>query len=81
MRTHEAVAAYLAVTPPGARRVLCGDLNTPRARLSDGDVLTFAHDSAGRLERGEQDRPSALVHSLRERPGSMPFEPSKLRRA
>jgi hypothetical protein len=30
VRTHEAVAAYLAARPHG-RRVLCGDLNTPAA--------------------------------------------------
>ena len=70
IRTHEAVAAYLAVA--GERpRVLCGDLNTPRRELPDGDVLTFAHDSAGRLraERGERwDRAErALVHGLRQR--------------
>ena len=51
--------------------ILCGDLNTPRRELPDGDVLTFAHDSAGRLrpERGERwDRAErALVHDLRER--------------
>jgi exodeoxyribonuclease III len=70
VRTHEAVAAYLAARdePPV---VLCGDLNTPRRELADGDVLTFAHDSAGRLraERGERwDRAErALVHGLRER--------------
>jgi exodeoxyribonuclease-3 len=70
VRTHEAVAAYLAATERPAR-VLCGDLNTPRRELPDGDVLTFAHDSAGRLraERGERwDRAErALVHGLRER--------------
>jgi exodeoxyribonuclease III len=70
VRTHEAVAAYLACA--GERpRILCGDLNTPRRELPDGDVLTFAHDSAGRLrpERGERwDRAErALVHALRER--------------
>jgi exodeoxyribonuclease III len=70
VRTHEAVAAYLAAA--GDRpRILCGDLNTPRRELADGDVLTFAHDSAGRLraERGERwDRAErALVHGLRER--------------
>jgi len=69
VRTHEAVAAYLTSAPPG-RRVLCGDLNTPRRELPDGDVLTFACDSAGRLrpERGERwDRAErALVHGLRE---------------
>ena len=66
--THEAVAAYLA-TDDDRPRILCGDLNTPRRELPDGDVLTFAHDSAGRLrpERGERwDRAErALVHGLR----------------
>jgi exodeoxyribonuclease III len=69
VRTHEAIAAYLAATDDGAARILCGDLNTPRRELPDGDVLTFAHDSAGRLrpERGERwDRAErALVHDLR----------------
>jgi exonuclease III len=68
--THEAVAAYLAARD-GRPRILCGDLNTPRRELADGDVLTFAHDSAGRLrpERGERwDRAErALVYGLRER--------------
>ena len=72
VRTHEAIAAYLTTRPPGPR-VLCGDLNTPRRELPDGDVLTFAHDSAGRLrpERGERwDRAErALVHDLREQHG------------
>jgi exonuclease III len=67
--THEAVAAYLEATAPEARRVLCGDLNTPRRELPDGTVLTFAHDSAGRLrpERGERwhRAESALVHGSR----------------
>lgn len=70
VRTHEAVAAYLAAAEDRPR-ILCGDLNTPRRELADGDVLTFAHDSAGRLraERGERwDRAErALVHGLRER--------------
>ncbi len=69
VRTHEAVAGYLAAGE--FPRVLCGDLNTPRRELPDGDVLTFAYDSAGRLrsERGERwDRAErALVHGLRER--------------
>jgi exonuclease III len=70
VRTHEAVARYLE---GGDERplVLCGDLNTPRRELPDGDVVTFAHDSAGRLrpERGERwDRAErALVQGLRER--------------
>jgi exonuclease III len=55
IRTHEAVAAYLRGLPV-APRVLCGDLNTPRRELADGTLLTFAHDSRGRLrpERGER---------------------------
>ena len=70
VRTHEAVAAYLA-THDAPSIVLCGDLNTPRRERADGDVMTFAYDSAGRLraERGERwDRAErALVHGLRER--------------
>ncbi len=70
IRTHEAIAAHLAARD-ARRQILCGDLNTPRRELSDGDVLTFAYDSAGRLrpERGERwDRAErALVHGLRER--------------
>jgi exonuclease III len=70
IRTHEAVAAHLARLPPGPR-ILCGDLNTPRRELDDGDVMTFAYTSSGKLrpERGERwDRAErALVHGLRER--------------
>ena len=70
IRTHEAVAAGLAARPGDGRRVLCGDLNTPRREFPDGDVMTFAYDSAGRLrpERGERwDRAErALVHGLRQ---------------
>jgi len=68
VRTHEAVAAYLA-TRDGTPIVLCGDLNTPRRELADGEVVSFAYDSAGRLraERGERwDRAErALVSGLR----------------
>jgi exodeoxyribonuclease-3 len=51
--THEALAAYLERAGPA---ILCGDLNTPRRELPDGEILTFAHDSKGRLreERGER---------------------------
>jgi exonuclease III len=70
IRTHEAVAAHLRA-PAERPRVVCGDLNTPRRELPDGDVLTFAHDSAGRLrpERGERwdAAERALVHGLRQR--------------
>jgi exonuclease III len=69
VRTHEAMFAYL-VEPGRGPRVLCGDLNTPRRELADGEVLTFAHDSAGRLrpERGERwhAAESALVRGLRD---------------
>ena len=72
VRTHEAVARWLA-TLPAAPRILCGDLNTPRRELPDGDVLTFAHESSGRLrpERGERwdAAERALVHDLRARHG------------
>ena len=69
IRTHEAVAAYLEAEPRSPR-ILCGDLNTPRRELADGEVLTFAHDSAGRLrpERGERwdAAERALVRGLRD---------------
>lgn len=70
VRTHEAVSTYLQAAP-AARRILCGDLNTPRRELPDGDVLTFARDTHGRLrpDRGERwdSAERALVHGLRER--------------
>jgi exonuclease III len=51
--------------------VLCGDLNTPRREFEDGDVMTFAYTSSGKLrpERGERwdAAERALVHGLRER--------------
>lgn len=36
-------------------QILCGDLNTPRRETPDGEVISFARDSRGRLrpERGE----------------------------
>ena len=73
VRTHEAVAAHLEATARAGPRILCGDLNTPRRELPDGDVLTFAHTSSGRLrpERGERwdAAERALVHDLRARHG------------
>jgi exonuclease III len=69
VRTHEAIAAYLA-SRAAACQILCGDLNTPRRELPDGEVLTFAHDSAGRLreERGARWHRAerALVRGLRD---------------
>jgi exonuclease III len=55
IRTLEAVRSALAAGSP-ARRVLCGDLNTPRRELPDGSVISFARDSSGRLrsERGSE---------------------------
>ena len=65
--THEALYAYAAGRE--APIVLCGDLNTPRRTHEDGTVLTFAHDTKGRVreERGERwvAAESALVHTLR----------------
>ena len=65
--THEALFAYLRDRP--APIVLCGDLNTPRRTHEDGTVLTFAHDTHGRVreERGERwvAAESALVYTLR----------------
>jgi exonuclease III len=67
IRTHEAVASFLSSLEPGPR-ILCGDLNTPRREFEGGDVLTFAHDTKGRLrpERGERwDRAErALIRDL-----------------
>jgi len=67
VRTHEAIAAYLSGRD-GTPTILCGDLNTPRRELADGEIVSFAYDSAGRLrpERGERwDRAErALVAEL-----------------
>jgi exonuclease III len=67
IRTHEALAAFLSALEP-APRILCGDLNTPRREFEGGEVLTFAHDTKGRLrpERGERwDRAErALIRDL-----------------
>jgi exonuclease III len=66
VRTHEAVHAALAAGD--GPRVLAGDLNTPRRESPEGEVMTFARDSKGRLrpERGERwDRAElALVKGL-----------------
>jgi exonuclease III len=66
VRMHETLYAWARDRD---RIVLAGDLNTPRRDLPDGTVLTFAHDSKGRLrpERGERWAAAerALVHTLR----------------
>lgn len=50
-----AIRRNLAAADPAAR-VLCGDLNTPRRELPNGEVFSFARDSRGRLrpERGPE---------------------------
>ena len=64
--THEALYAYASERD---RIVIAGDLNTPRRTHVDGTVLTFAHDTKGRLreERGERWAAAerALVYTLR----------------
>jgi len=60
--THEAMAAYLA--PKTGPVVLCGDLNTPRRELPDGEILTFAHDSKGRLREARGERWNAAERAL-----------------
>ncbi len=53
VRTHEAVHAHLTRSEAQSRRILCGDLNTPRKEHPDGRVWTFARDRFGQLH---QDR-------------------------
>jgi endonuclease/exonuclease/phosphatase family metal-dependent hydrolase len=48
VKTLQAIRRGLETAPP-ARRVLCGDLNTPRRELADGHVISFARDTRGRL--------------------------------
>jgi len=55
VRTLGTVRGALA-SAPRRPRVLCGDLNTPRRELPNGEVVSFARDSRGRLrpERGPE---------------------------
>jgi exonuclease III len=68
--THEALYAWARDLD---RAILVGDLNTPRRTLPDGSVLTFAHDTKGRVVevRGERwvAAERALVHTLRDQHG------------
>ena len=70
VRTHEGLYAWASELE---RAILVGDLNTPRRDLPDGTVLTFAHDTKGRVreERGERwvAAERALVHTLRDQHG------------
>jgi exodeoxyribonuclease III len=69
VRTLEAMRAALADAAP-APRVICGDFNTPRRELPNGETMSFARDSRGRLrpERGlEWDAAElAVVPGLRD---------------
>ncbi len=53
--TLTAIRAGLAAAPE-VPRVLCGDLNTPRRELPNGETISFARDTHGRLrpDRGEE---------------------------
>jgi exonuclease III len=67
--TLRAVRVGLDVAAPVAR-VVCGDLNTPRRELDNGEVVSFARDSRGRLrpERGTDwdEAELGVVPGLRE---------------
>jgi exonuclease III len=69
VRTLEVIRHGLAIAGRGPR-VLCGDLNTPRRELPDGNVISFARDSRGRLrpERGPKwdEAELGVVPGLRE---------------
>jgi exodeoxyribonuclease III len=69
VRTLEAIRHGLASAGRGPR-VLCGDLNTPRRELPDGEVISFARNSRGRLrpERGSEwdEAEIGVVPGLRE---------------
>lgn len=64
--THEALHRHLAAG--SGPRILCGDLNTPRAEHEDGRVWTFARDRYGRLreDRGQRwdEAELALIKGL-----------------
>lgn len=63
VRTHEVLAEHLAPARPWPT-VLCGDLNTPRRELPDGDVLTFARESDGTLREDRGERWDAAERAL-----------------
>jgi exodeoxyribonuclease-3 len=69
VRTLEAIRGGLAAAPRGPRLV-CGDFNTPRRELPDGEVISFARDSRGLLrpERGTEwdEAELGVVPRLRE---------------
>ena len=69
VRTLQAIREGLGAAAP-VPRVLCGDLNIPRRELPDGEVISFARDSKGRLrpERGPEwdEAELGVVPGLRE---------------
>lgn len=63
IETFEAIHAALAAEP-ARLRVLCGDLNAPRAEQPDGTVITWAQTMRGRLIRSRGERWDAGERSI-----------------
>lgn len=59
MATFEAIYRRLA-TPSTRPRILCGDLNTPKAETAEGDVMTWADDHPAMRERWDAAERSVL---------------------
>jgi len=59
IETCEALTERLA-RPSDRHRVLCGDLNLPRAETMEGEVITFAEDHPEMLERWDHAERSIL---------------------
>ena len=59
VETCEAIHERLA-RPSDRHRILCGDLNLPRAETTDGEVITFAEDHPEMLERWDRAERSIL---------------------
>jgi exonuclease III len=59
VETCEAIHERLA-RPSDRHRILCGDLNLPRAETLDGEVITFAEDHPEFLERWDAAERSIL---------------------
>jgi exodeoxyribonuclease III len=59
VETCEAIHERLA-RPSDRHRILCGDLNLPRAETLDGEVITFAEDHPEWLERWDAAERSIL---------------------
>ena len=59
VETCEALHERLA-RPSDRHRILCGDLNLPRAETTDGEVITFAEDHPECIERWDAAERSVL---------------------